>query len=106
MDPHTQDTDGSLIDRKDIAAKKKSLKSAAMEKLKETDWLDQMRLKCRAHIKDNQSKPINVDELIELLLPEAAKTFPKSVGEEISDMLAKFYEEAALDVYMKAKMKL
>lgn len=71
----------------DADAAKLELKNKISEKVKQFDWLDQMRLKCKSYIKNNGIKSISLEEVRDFLLEDAIKSFPKTVREEMSDEL-------------------
>lgn len=57
----------------------KIIKSEIVDHLKEHDWMERMRLKARAYIKNNGTKSTTVDEVVEVLTKEALETFPMNV---------------------------
>lgn len=66
-----------------------NLKGTIIEKLKDFTWLESMRLKCRAYIKNNGTKIISVEEIQDFLIAEALGSFPKSLREEICEEIDK-----------------
>lgn len=68
------------------------LRSIMMEELEKHDWTEQLRLKCRAYIKNNGTKTTTVDEVVDFLKADAFKTFPKNVGEICQDALKEMIE--------------
>lgn len=68
------------------------VKANMLEELQDHDWEEQMRLKCRAYIKNNGTKTISVDEIIDFLEEDAFKTFPLIVRDKCEDSLKEIIE--------------
>lgn len=62
------------------------VKEKTVSKLKKDhDWMDQMRLKCKAYIKNNGTKIISVQEISDHLAHDAIESFPKHLKQELGD---------------------
>lgn len=75
---------------------KERLKTKIINRLKDFNWVEQMKLKGKSYVENSGTKSTTIEEVRDYLLNEAKKTFPKSLREEISDEVDSYLEDLAL----------
>lgn len=81
-----------MIDYKDLVAK---LKDTIKLKLDNYDWSENMKMKCRTYIELNGPN-VCQEEIEDVLIEEAIKTFPMDLKEKTLDEVQKIISDVIL----------
>lgn len=87
---NTQSNEGKSDDLFEYT--QRCLKVIMLEELEKHDWIEEMRLKCKAYIKNNGTKITTVDEVVDFLKEDALKSFPKNVSSICEDAVKDMIE--------------
>lgn len=96
------DSKGSRVKRDDIQYKKilermeQTIKMEMLERLEGRQWLNEMRLKCRAYIRNNGTKCTTIQEVLDFIKDDAIKTLPADVAEQMEEEVKNHLEAFGL----------